>query len=350
MSNPGTDQNEMNLMALNQQVAHARTEGDAQQVAFALLQRANAYTRQGRIDLALADLDEAATIQQKLGHPYDEARCCQLAADLYRLSGKYEEAGQRARRAIALVPANDPVAVAAYAELGEIALAQGNAAVALEAYHQALQSGEAAGLLPVARAALLRKRATAFAADGQAQQGVEDLAAAYGIYQEADDPANARRVQVEQAAAWLQTGNEARTNQAWDSAYQEAAQAEDHTSLADLYLLKATHAVMLRQAENALLAAQEARKEALQARAPVQYISAGVTISQLCEKQGDRIGAYASLAVGWVTLGDLLGRDAARAAFEPKLLEMRRRWGEQAFLEVKAAYEAQRKEQMQKNG
>ena len=54
------------------------------------------------------------------------------------------------------------------------------------------------------------------------------------------------------------------------------------------------------------------------------------------------MGAYEALAVGWVTLADLLGGDLARLAFEPKLMEIRERWGAPAFDTVKKIYEAHR--------
>ena len=53
--------------------------------------------------------------------------------------------------------------------------------------------------------------------------------------------------------------------------------------------------------------------------------------------------AYEALVVGWVTVADLLGNDAARAAFEPALRKLRERWGAVVFGEVKQAYETNRK-------
>jgi hypothetical protein len=62
----------------------------------------------------------------------------------------------------------------------------------------------------------------------------------------------------------------------------------------------------------------------------------------MAEQAGDRREAYASLTKGWATLSDLLGRDAARASFEPALLDLKNRWGDEAFAAVKAEYEASR--------
>jgi hypothetical protein len=66
-------------------------------------------------------------------------------------------------------------------------------------------------------------------------------------------------------------------------------------------------------------------------------------IAELAEAAGNRQEAYAALATGWATLGDLLGSDAARLSFEPKLRDARARWGPMAFDEIKKAYEALRR-------
>jgi hypothetical protein len=110
-----------------------------------------------------------------------------------------------------------------------------------------------------------------------------------------------------------------------------------------VYLLAAAHALDRRDAAAAMSAAQSARAEALAANAPASYIGASHAIAQLAESAGDRLAAYAALATGWVTLGDLLGPDLARMSFEPKLKELRERWGVAAFDAVKKSYEAQRR-------
>jgi len=54
--------------------------------------------------------------------------------------------------------------------------------------------------------------------------------------------------------------------------------------------------------------------------------------------------AYEVLAVvDWVTVSDVLGREVASSMFEPKLLELRDRWGVKTFNEVKLAYEEKRR-------
>src|SRR5436189_295546 len=52
-----------------------------------------------------------------------------------------------------------------------------------------------------------------------------------------------------------------------------------------------------------------------------------------------------SLAVGWVTLRDLLGATAARTVFQPRLLALRTRWGLARFAAVKRSYESGQSDQ-----
>jgi hypothetical protein len=101
------------------------------------------------------------------GRSYDEARCTQFAATLCGLEGRLDEAKVRCTRALALCGSEGPVAVSAYAELGEIALARGDHSGAANAFGAALDAGDATGLVDAARAALLRKRAVALTAGGR---------------------------------------------------------------------------------------------------------------------------------------------------------------------------------------
>ena len=95
-----------------------------------------------------------------------------------------------------------------------------------------------------------------------------------------------------------------------------AEAAHDHDAIADLLLLHAAPPVEQGQINEAAMAAREA---ALQAVAPMLYVSAALTIAQRAEARGDRVDAYEALARGWATLGDLLGPDTARATFVPQL-------------------------------
>lgn len=323
-------------------LADARKSGDADRLAEALTMHADRLIKAGQIARARLALDEAATIHRARGRAYDEARCTHMAATLCRLEGKLDEARERALRAESLVPAGSPVKVSAATELGEIALAEKNGPAAVDAYGRALGAGREAGLIESARAALLRKRANALVMSGLYTEAAADLEEAHRLLEMTGDRAAATRALVEQAAALHQGGETATARQAIFNATERAKATGDDHALADLYLLEATQAVDRRDLAAAMKAAQEARTHALSAVAPLSYIGAAFAIAELAEASGDRIAAYEALAVGWVTAGDVLGRDAAKAIFEPKLLELRNRWGAQAFADVKSAYEARR--------
>ena len=156
-------------------LAEARQRGDVDDIAEALALHANDLLRSARTGEARLELDEAAAIHRARGRVYDEARCTQLAATVCRFEGRLDEAKKRSTRALELSESRGPIAVSAYAELGEIALAEGNSAEAAKAYRAALDAGEGTGLVDSARAALLRKRAAALTAGGQYHDAVGDL-------------------------------------------------------------------------------------------------------------------------------------------------------------------------------
>jgi hypothetical protein len=175
------------------------------------------------------------------------------------------------------------------------------------------------------------------------REAATSLASAHELLVRAGDPAGALRALIEQAGAlqYLREFDEAARVR--ERARAAAEPAGDQHALADLHLLDAADAVEHGDVEGAMKAAVAAREAALAAVAPMSYVSAALAIAQLAEGRGDRGGAYAALASGWVTLGDLLGRDVARATFAPKLEELRSRWGAEEFARVKAAHDAQRR-------
>ena len=113
-----------------------------------------------------------------MGRCHDEARWTQFAATLCRLAGDLAAAKARCRQALTLCAATGPIAVAAHAELGEIALAEGSAADAAAAFDAAIDAGSADDL-GAARAALLRKRAVASTAMARYLDAIADLEAAH---------------------------------------------------------------------------------------------------------------------------------------------------------------------------
>lgn len=324
-------------------LTEARLRGDADDIAEALAIHANALVQKGQISSAQNELDEAATIHRARGRVYDEARCTQMAGTLCRFAGRLNEAKQRVHRALELCESKGTIAVSAHAELGEIALAEGNGAEAAMAYRAALDAGEGTGLVDLARAALLRKRAVALTAAEQYQDAVRDLETAHDLLVRSGDRVTATRTLIEKATALRHAGRALDAEPIVQQAMDIAEQAGDRAALADLHLLVAARALDQSDATVAMASAQAAREHALASNAPTSYLGAAVTIAQLAELAGDRLSAYEALATAWVTLADLLGRDVARMSFEPKLREIRERWGGPAFDEIKKSYEAQRK-------
>jgi tetratricopeptide (TPR) repeat protein len=324
------------------QLAEARRSGDADDIAEALALHANDVLQRGRTAEARAELDEAAAIHGTRGRIYDQARCTQLAGTLCRFEGRLHEAKQRATRALTLVEGKGPIAVSAHAELGEIALAEGQSVDAAGSYGAALDAGNGTGLVDSARAALLRKRAVALTNGGQVEDAVRDLEMAHDLLARTGDGAGAIRTLIEKATALRHAERFDEAAPIVARAMAAADATDDHAALADLHLLLAAAALDRRDVAAATASAEAARTQALAANAPTSYVGAAVAIAQLAESSGDRLRAYDALATGWVTLADLLGKDAARMTFEPKLTELRERWGAAPFGEVKKIYEAAR--------
>jgi tetratricopeptide (TPR) repeat protein len=330
------------LRDLERAVADARARGDGAALTEALLQHANGLVGVGQVADAQRDLDEAAALERARGRPYDEARATHLSATLARLQGRFDDARVRAHRALELAGGGNPVAVAAYTELGETALAQRDFHAAAASYARAIEEGDRAGLVDTAKAALLRKRAIALANAQRYREAADQSAAAHELLSRAGDAAGALRALIEQAGALQYLHEFDDAARVRDGARALAEASGDRHALADLHLLEAADGVEHGDVEGAMESAVAARDAALAAVAPMSYVSAALTIAQLAEARGDRAGAYAALASGWVTLGDLLGRDVARATFAPRLEDLRSRWGVEAFTQVKAAYEARR--------
>jgi len=83
----------------------------------------------------------------------------------------------------------------------------------------------------------------------------------------------------------------------------------------------------------------DARATALQKRDLPGYLAACIAQAQLANARGDRVAAYRSLAVGWVTLADVTGPRPAEASFRPQLEQLRQEWGAEEFAAVRATYE-----------
>jgi tetratricopeptide (TPR) repeat protein len=339
----------MDLNATTQSLETARQHNNSDQLAEALLLHANALIEALQLDQAQEMLNEAANMYCQAGKRDDEAHCHHLMANICRLQGHFEEAKSYAMRSRKIVAPNTLMALAATIELGEIALAQGKASDATDALTQAIAEGIALNQSTNTQANLLRKRAIAWVISNRPQEAVQDADTASNLLVQLGEPETALRVLIEVATALQQREETEASNHLQLKAIDVAERANDHSALADLCLLEATRSIAQRNIPRAMTAAHSARTHALKAVAPLPYINAAVAISQLAEETGDRLAAYEALAVGWVTVSDLLGREVARSMFEPKLLNLRDRWGVQSFSEIRLTYEAQRRSEREHN-
>lgn len=337
----------MTIDEAQRRVAAARAGGKAAALADALVALAGPLVPEGRFAEARAALDEAATIHERLNQKDDERHCRQFSATLSRFLSDPEGARTRASRAAALSPEGSPGAVSAAAELGEIALAAGDAAAAAAAFGDSLRHAAGLGLRPPEVSGLLRKRAAALAAVGDTGAAVTELDEAASLLESAGDSSNALRAGIEAVTALQNAGQIIEANERRARLFTRARELADDHALADLELLESAAALDCREpavAPVALAAATRARDHALRANAPVSYVAAVVAIAELGDQLGDRLGAYGALAAGYVTLDDLLGAEAGRETFAPRLRALQQKWGAEEFQRIKSAYEAQRQQ------
>ncbi len=317
-----------------------------------LVLRANAHLAKMDFEFGLADLDAAGALHRAAGRSNDHAKCLHLAATASRLSGDLKGAYERASLSKTLAATDSPMAVSALAELGETWAARGDPRTAAAYCEKAAETGARAGLLPAAQAQLLRRAGSNWVQAGVASRAAMiSLPKAAELLTGAGDIAGAVRARIEQASAWASIADPGNQNAALhrsqaDSAMEQArTQAEgiaDLGALADLAMLRSTLALYDNNVDQALAAATQAQDLALQAVQPISYTTSTLAISKLSEEKGDRLQAYRALAVGWATLGDLMGEELGKATFGPKLQELVDKWGEEEFVRVRDAYAASR--------
>lgn len=320
-----------------------------------LLQRGNAHLERMAFREAQADLDHAARLHREAGRSYDHLRCLHLAATAARLSGDLAAAKHRAEIALTLATPNTPVAVSALTELGETAAAMGHPRSAGTRYEQAAEQGRAAGMQPKALGALLRRAGAAWVTAGATSRAAMPLRQAAELLTAAGELDDAVRARIEECSAWAaeadpklaKAGAEMFRREADSALAQAKAQAaglSDRRALADLALLESTLAVYDADLPSARQAARRAQEISLETVEPVLYTTSTLAISELSDAMGDRPEAYRALAVGWATLGDLMGPELGQATFGPKLKDLAERWGEAAFIRVRDAYAESRRE------
>ncbi len=325
-------------VASDDELAALRDAADLPALIDALVRRGATALEQADWALAQRDLDEAATVAELAGKLALAAQAHVAVATALRGDGQLAAATARAEHAVALAP-DGPPRIAALTALGECHRAAGSSAAAEAAYAEALTGARAAHMLPFHQAALLRRRAEALRSLGRIDEATAALTAAIDAYRGigADEPL--RDTLVERAAALVDAAAPAWT-EAIAAGRTAAAAVGDHARLAELAVLEATRATAAGDVAAAISWAERARQHALDGDSPITYTAAAIAIADLKERTGDRVGAYASLAVGWVTLGDVLGQDTAAAWFRPQLLAARERWGEAGFQAAKDAYYA----------
>jgi hypothetical protein len=326
---------------LNEMRSHVPRDDVA--LAEILATHASVLLQHVRIGEACVALEEATGLHHAAGRTVDEARCLSMTATLSRFGGLLDEAQSRAQQALELVGASGPVAVSAYTELGETALARGDGTASATAFAAALDAGASAGMGAAARGALLRKRAVALVNAGQHEAAVHDLETAHDIFMEIGDRASALRTLIEQATTLHYAAQATRSVALIQHIVAQATQTGDHAALADIQLLAAAQAFERGDAVAALAAASIAREEALQAVVPSTYFSAAVAISRAANALGDNLEAYSALATAWATLADVIGDEAAQSWVSPVLSALQTEWGEQGFAAVRAEHDEQRR-------
>jgi hypothetical protein len=326
---------------LDKAILDAATGNDQSALAGLLVRRAAQRLTRGELADASTDLGDAAGFLRALGRIDEAAHLLQAQATALRGAGFLDEAIDRATAACALAPTGTPGRVAAETELGEGNLLAGRADAAVAAYERALSHGREAGLVEIAQAALQRRLAMAHSLAGRHTDAAEAAEEAAHLYAIAKRPDGEARARIEAATALVAAGFGAVAVDAIAEARQAAA--GDSSAIAELELLEAARALRDHRAADALVHARTARTAAREGDGLLPYVAAAFTIADLLDLAGDRVGAYDSLAVGWVTAADKIGQDLAAAMFRPRVEALRASWGATEFERIKDAYYAARR-------
>jgi tetratricopeptide (TPR) repeat protein len=272
-------------------------------------------------------IESAARAWRTAGNAVEEGRCLRLASALARHDGRPAVAVDLAAKAVAAAPVG-----ASYAEAGKAALAAGDPEAAVHDFAAALADDPAAEF----RAVLEQGYAGALIAAGR---GPDALAAYRRAAALAPGP-DAAIESLLDGVGQLQAAGEIDLAEALAGDADRTVTAHGaHGAASGLAILAAARALDRGDPHGARIHAERARSAALAGRGAAEYVAAATAVAAIADATGDRVGAYASLAVGWVTLRDLVGAEPARAAFEPTLLALRERWGAADFAAVKTTYE-----------
>jgi tetratricopeptide (TPR) repeat protein len=304
-----------------------------------LVAEARRLLRAGNIRDAVEPLVQACELHRKGGRDRDEARCRILLATTLRLFGELDTARSNVLRAQRLAKGNDTLTTQAHLELAAIHNATGNTAAATDEFERAAEHEPDVHK----RAETLSKRAQSLAASGQFLEAAGDLEEAANLFSSVGASGLQTKALVERASA-LQQGAHPLFASALLDARIAVTNANDKGQQGDLDLLEAAQSIATGDVSGAREQLLAARNHALQGRAPVTYIGACIALSQVEEICNDRVGAYGVIAVGWVTLADLMGREAAASVFQPQLDLLLQRWGNEEFISARTEYENNRRE------
>jgi hypothetical protein len=310
-------------------------------VAEGLVRHATALAAEGKLAEAATFFERAALAQRRARRHVDEARCLILLAQCRRLAGDMDGAAAAIAPAARLASAAPGVAVAVAAEQAEIALVREDLTAAVEALDRALGQ-PASDTWPEVRATLLRRRGAVHAVRGDGDAVAADFAAAASALAAADKPREAARALVERATA-LHGLAAAAVDAAVHAAREATDDAGDRALAGELDLLEGAIAVTRNRLDDAEAFTLSARGHALAAVEPTLYVGASLALSHLADLREDRVAAYEALAVGWASLGDLIGPDAAALVFRPHMEQLETRWGMEAFVAARQEYEDRRR-------
>ena len=315
-----------------------------------LMERAANLLDEGQGAAAAATLEEAAEFHREAGRAYDEARCLQLAATLYRVLGDLPQALLLAERAADVATDDPALSVSISTEQAESALGMRRSKEAVRHYTGALETASRGGLGAAGTSALLRRRAIAHVTQERHEEAVADFDAAFALIEQSLGRQVAWLVRVEQARQLIEHGDAAAATATVEAVEAEIDPKADPQTYAETQILRARLYRLGGRTTEALSCALTARTAALQAVAPVSYFAASLEIADAEQALQRFPAAYGTLAKAWGTLCDVIGPEQAHLWVDPCLATYELTWGEVGFVAAKEAYEADRRQQMQRPG
>jgi hypothetical protein len=312
-----------------------------------LVHQANEALQRGELDDAIALLARSADEHRAAGRDAAASHGDRLAAVVAMTLGEPDRAAALAQQALDAVAGDaghERLTFAALVTLAEANRHGDHPEAALDHLGEAIALAEGLGadvVPPIEHAALLRRRAGISQALGDESAAIEDLRAATELLAEAGDEGSAATAELELAGV-LAGLSAPQARKALSAARGRAASAAAGGVLARIDVADASLALAEGDLDRARACYRSARDGALAAIDPATFIAAVSGMSLAADQAGDRVDAYRSLASGWVTLADLLGRDVAAEAFRPQLEMLRSRWGADEFTRVKATHDQHR--------